>query len=232
MPGGFRLRAAAIVLAIAAACSGATSIPKNRHGLAVVDDPRTYRKLVAQDDDRRLVELKAFVPSLVLDVRYATKANFMNEVLYPAPRAFARRPAAEALRAVQNKLAESGLGLKIYDAYRPYAITERMWEKIGDPDYVADPSKGSRHNRGAAVDVTLVKLETGEELVMPTAYDDFTKRASHEFADLPAEAIENRRRLREVMEKHGFEALPSEWWHYDFRGWREFELLDLSFDEL
>lgn len=232
MPAGLRSRTAAVVLTIAAACSSATSIPENRYGLAVVDEPHIYRKLVARNDDRRLVDLGTYIPSVVLDIRYATSANFMNEVLYPAPRAFARRPAAEALRAVQRELAASGLGLKIFDAYRPYAITERMWEKIGDPDYVADPSKGSRHNRGAAVDLTLIDLATGRELEMPTGYDDFTPRAAHAFADLPPQVLENRRRLREVMEKHGFEALPSEWWHYDYRGWREFELLDLDFNEL
>jgi len=102
-----------------------------------------------------------------------------------------------------------------------------MWEPIRNPDYVADPAKGSRHNRGAAVDLTLIDLRTGAELAMPTQYDDFTARASHEFNDLPADAIANRALLREVMVKHGFDPLPSEWWHYDFRGWERFELMDV-----
>jgi D-alanyl-D-alanine dipeptidase len=107
-----------------------------------------------------------------------------------------------------------------------------MWEPIRNPDYVADPAKGSRHNRGCAVDVTLVSLATGEELPMPTPYDDFTPRAHHEFADLPPEAIANRLLLRETMERHGFVALESEWWHYDFRGWEKYELMDVGFKEL
>ena len=107
-----------------------------------------------------------------------------------------------------------------------------MWEPIKNPDYVADPSKGSRHNRGAAVDLTLIDLQTKEELPMPTPYDDFTARAAHAFTDLPQEAARNRTILREIMEKHGFEPLPSEWWHYDFNNWERFELMDVPMTEL
>lgn len=156
----------------------------------------------------------------------------MEEVLYPVAAAWLRAPAAEALAAVQRDLAADGLALKVYDAYRPYRVTVRMWEKIRDPDYVADPARGSRHNRGAAVDVTLVDAATGEELPMPTGYDDFTPRAHHSFEDLPAEARGNRNRLRAVMEANGFDPLPTEWWHYDFRGWEGFELLDLPLESL
>jgi D-alanyl-D-alanine dipeptidase len=107
-----------------------------------------------------------------------------------------------------------------------------MWEPIKNPDYVADPAKGSRHNRGAAVDLTLIDLRTGAEVVMPTGYDDFTERAAHAFTDLSAEAVANRALLREVMVRHGFDPLPSEWWHYDFRGWERFELMDIGLEEL
>lgn len=101
-----------------------------------------------------------------------------------------------------------------------------------NPDFVADPSKGSRHNRGAAVDLTLIDLTTGLELAMPTPYDDFTSRARQDFANLPPEILANRARLREVMTRHGFEPLPSEWWHFDFKGWQRFELMDIGLDEL
>jgi len=114
----------------------------------------------------------------------------------------------------------------VFDAYRPYSVTKMMWEPYKDPDFVADPSKGSRHNRGCAVDLTIVGSD-GIALAMPTDYDAFTPKARHDAMDVPAAAIANRTLLREVMERHGFVPLQSEWWHYDFIGWERFELLDL-----
>jgi len=172
------------------------------------------------------------VPGVVIDVRYATANNFMHTPLYPVAKVFLRAPAARALRDAQQDLAREGLGLKVFDGYRPYSITERMWEPIRNPDFVADPAQGSRHNRGAAVDLTLVDLQTKSEIAMPTPYDDFTSRARQDFTDLPPDVIANRARLREVMMRHGFDPLPSEWWHFDFRGWRKFELMDLPLQEL
>jgi D-alanyl-D-alanine dipeptidase len=217
------LQVAALVLT---AC--AVAVPQNQYGLRVVPDLQTYERLAARDPEKRLVRLD-FVP---LDIRYATPDNFMKRTLYPDAKAYLRAPAAEALRNVQRELATKGIGIKVYDAYRPYRVTEAMWEPIKNADYVADPAKGSRHNRGAAVDLTLIDLRTGEELAMPTPYDDFTPRASHDFSDLPEEARANRALLREVMTKYGFEPLPSEWWHYDFRGWERFDLMDVPLEKL
>jgi zinc D-Ala-D-Ala dipeptidase len=107
-----------------------------------------------------------------------------------------------------------------------------MWEPYKNPDFVADPGKGSRHNRGAAVDLTLVDLASGQQVPMPTPYDDFTARARQDFSDLPAGIIANRAKLRDAMLRHGFEPLPSEWWHFDFHDWRSFELMDVSLEEL
>ena len=227
-----RVAALLVTLAVLACAHAAPEIPPNRHGLAVVSDPALYRQLVALDNNKELVDLERFAPSIVLDVRYASDDNFMKRRLYPEARVLLRRPAAEALVAVQRELARQGLGLKVFDAYRPYAVTEAMWDAIGDPDYVADPAKGSRHNRGAAVDVTLVRLDDGAELSMPTGYDSFEPSAHHGYAALPEDAIRNRELLREMMDRHGFDPLPTEWWHYDFRGWERFELLDLPFDAL
>jgi zinc D-Ala-D-Ala dipeptidase len=151
--------------------------------------------------------------------------------LYPVATAYLRRPAAEAIRDIQLELQAQGLGLKIYDGYRPYSVTEMMWEPIRNSDFVADPAKGSRHNRGAAVDLTLVDAN-GRELAMPTPYDDFTSHARHDFNDLPPDALANRARLKDVMTRHGFELLPSEWWHYDFSGWQQFELLNVPLEKL
>lgn len=185
-----------------------------------------------EDPGKALVDLKNFIPRARFDVRYATADNFMKRPLYPEVRAFLRCPAARALRQVQSELSERGLGIKIFDGYRPYRVTVAMWEPIRNPDYVADPAKGSRHNRGAAVDLTLIDLNTGAELPMPTGYDDFTPRAAQSFMDLPQDQMLNRELLRDVMERHGFKALPSEWWHFDYVGWEKFELLDLPFSAL
>ncbi len=207
-------------------------ISPNRYGLKVVEDLSIYEALVAEDPAKALVDLESFIPGLAVDVRYATRENFMGEKLYPVAKVYLRRPAAEALRAVQKELAEEGLGLKVFDGYRPYRVTEKMWERYGDPDFVADPKSGSRHNRGCAVDVTLISLKTGEALPMPTGYDEFTKAAAADFADLPEEVIKNREVLRKAMDRHGFEMLPSEWWHFDFRGWEKFELMNVPLDKL
>ena len=220
----------ALLLSLAFACASSHTITPNRYGLAVVPDLDTYRRLAAADPEKQLVDL-ASIPGIQIDVRYATKNNFMKRELYPVARAFLRAPAADALRRVQEELAREGLGIKVWDAYRPYRVTEAMWEPIKDPDYVADPAKGSRHNRGAAVDLTLVDSR-GYELQMPTAYDDFTPRASHAYTDLSRQMILNRAKLREIMQKHGFDPLPSEWWHYDYRGWERFELMDVPLQDL
>lgn len=209
------------------ACAG---LPKNQYGLIVVPDAAAYERLARRDPDKRLVDLASL--GIPLDIRYATANNFMKQPLYPVAKAFLRTPAARALSDVQRDLASRGLGIKVYDAYRPYRVTEAMWEPIKNPDFVADPAKGSRHNRGAAVDLTLVNLSDGSEVPMPTGYDDFTERAAHAFMDLPAEALANRALLREVMTRYGFEPLPSEWWHYDFKGWEGFELMNVDLREL
>lgn len=212
------------------ACASTVSVPLNRYGLAVVPDVATYQSLAGRDAEKRLVDLSTL--GIPLDIRYATENNFMKKTLYPVAKAYLRAPAAQALVDVQRELAVRGIGIKVFDAYRPYRVTEAMWEPIKNPDYVADPAKGSRHNRGAAVDLTLIDLKSGAELPMPTPYDDFTPRAAHAFSDLTAEVLANRALLREVMTKHGFEPLPSEWWHYDFRGWERFELMDVGLEEL
>jgi D-alanyl-D-alanine dipeptidase len=210
----------AALLLIAVAC--ATTHPP------VVRSASEYDRLVAADPDKRLVE----ITDIPRDIRYATTDNFMHQKLYPVAKVFLRRPAAIALHDVERELAREGLGLKLFDGYRPYRVTVRMWKPIRNPDFVADPAKGSRHNRGAAVDLTVIDLRTGAELPMPTGYDAFTPKARQDFNDLPAEAIANRAKLREVMTRHGFDPLPSEWWHFDFRGWEKFELLDLPLEKL
>ncbi len=220
----------AINLAALLLLTACVIVPRNRYDLPVVPDVATYERLIQLDADNRLVDLASL--GIPLDIRYATADNFMKKPLYPVAKAYLRAPVARALAAVHRELATRGLGIKVYDAYRPYRVTEAMWEPIKNPDYVADPAKGSRHNRGAAVDLTLINLRSGAELPMPTGYDDFSERAAHAFTDLPAEPLANRAILRDIMVKHGFEPLPSEWWHYDFKGWDSFSLMDVGLDEL
>jgi len=222
----------ALLLLILAACATAPAIPKNKYGLEVVSDVATYQQLVRLDPDKELVDVQRVVPGVVIDVRYATSNNFMHTPLYPIAKVFLRKPAALALRDVARDLAAQNLGLKIFDGYRPYSITERMWEPIRNPDFVADPAQGSRHNRGAAVDLTIIDLRSGDEIAMPTPYDAFTPKAAQSYNDLPADVLANRAKLRDVMTRHGFDPLPSEWWHFDYRGWKSFELMDIPLQNL
>ncbi|MGA7616030.1 MAG: M15 family metallopeptidase [Thermoanaerobaculia bacterium] len=226
------LRRIAPLFAVALAAACAIPIPLNPYGLRVVRDPGSYELLAEREPDRRLVNLETAIPGIKLDVRYATPHNFMKHVLYPVAQVWLRRPAAAALADVERELAQKGLGLKVFDGYRPYRITVRMWDEIHDSRYVADPKEGSRHNRGAAVDVSLIDLATGNELVMPSPYDDFTERAHSDYQNLPEDALRNRALLEDVMKRHGFTQLPTEWWHFDFRGWPQFDILDLPIESL
>jgi len=186
--------------------------------------------------ESELVELKRLEPTLRLDLRYATPHNFMKRVLYPEARAFLQRPAALALAEVNRKLRPRGLGVSVLDAYRPWRVTRQMWEQAPENwrriGYVADPQKGSRHNRGCAVDVSLYDLQTGRYLDMPGAYDEFTERAHADFAGGTTRQRANRDLLIAAMKAEGFEVLDVEWWHFDFRDWREYPILDLDFCEV
>jgi D-alanyl-D-alanine dipeptidase len=181
-----------------------------------------------------LVELIKLDPAFKLDIRYATPNNFTGRVLYPQVRAFLRKEAAQALLAALIELKAAGYGLLIYDGYRPFRITQLMWDVTprAKRNYVANPKDGSRHNRGCAVDLTLYELKTGQPLLMPSGYDEFSPRAHHDFMGAPPEAIANRTLLRETMQAHGFYAMSNEWWHYDFMDWKQYPLLDVGFEDL
>lgn len=191
-----------------------------------------YNKAVASNANKALIDLEKFVPGIVLDIRYATKNNFTGEQIYTSAKAFARKPVALALLRAQEELKKQGLGIKIYDAYRPYKATVRFYEVYKDTTYVASPYKGSRHNRGCALDVTLINLKTGEELKMPTEYDSFRKEAWPSTPVADPVARKNRALLIAVMERQGFKVNSSEWWHFDFKGWSAYEVLDIDFEQL
>jgi D-alanyl-D-alanine dipeptidase len=151
--------------------------------------------------------------------------------VYGRAACYLRPTVAAALARVQQDLRRRGLGLKVFDCYRPLSVQRRFWELVPDERYVANPAKGSRHNRGAAVDLTLVDRQ-GRELKMPTGFDDFSPRAHRDYRDLPKAVIRNRDTLERAMRRRGFVGLPTEWWHFDFQGWERFEVLDLPFEEL
>jgi D-alanyl-D-alanine dipeptidase len=200
----------------------------------VTDSWNTYKKQVRADPARKMVELKSVIPGIIYDLRYATTNNFMHRLMYPAKTksTFLRSPVAEGLRKVQQELQAKGFGLKIFDAYRPYSVTVKFWELVKDERYVANPSKGSGHNRGIAVDLTIVRLGSGEELNMGTGFDNFTDTAHHAFTALPEEVLKNRNLLRSTMEKYGLKLFDTEWWHYYWADGSHFEILDLDFKKL
>jgi D-alanyl-D-alanine dipeptidase len=178
--------------------------------------------------DARLVDIRSVNTKIALDIRYATTNNFLKRKLYPVSRCVLRGAAARRLSQVQNDLAKKGLGLKVYDCYRPLSVQRLMWQVRPDPRYVANPARGSRHNRGAAVDITLVD-RNGRELEMPTRFDDFTERAHRNYKGASAQAKKNSKLLEDAMKKYGFIPLPTEWWHFDAPGWDKFAILDVSF---
>ncbi|MBW7848420.1 MAG: M15 family metallopeptidase [Bacteroidales bacterium] len=204
----------------------------NPYNLPLVNSMEAYKALVLADSSNSMIDLEAFIPSIVLDIRYAGSHNFTRQKIYTHARAFVRRPVAKALLKVQQSLDSIGLGLKIYDAYRPYQASLKFFEVYPDTSFVAAPWQGSRHNRGAAVDVSLIDKKSRLEVQMPTKFDDFSAAAAPDYNNLPDEARHNRKLLIDVMKKHGFSVYPTEWWHFDFQGWEKFGLLDLSFEQL
>ncbi len=208
------------------------AIPKNKYGLAVINNVQTYRATVKRDSTNQLIDLARFIPGLALDIRYATANNFMHEPLYRLPKAFVRLPVARALKQMQAELATQGLALKIFDGYRPYSVTVYFYEKLHDSVFLAVPWRGSRHNRGGTVDLTLIDLKTGKELKMPTAYDAISPKAHINYQKLPKRIIRNRNLLQNIMEKYGFQVYAPEWWHYDFKNFAQFDLMDIPFEDL
>jgi D-alanyl-D-alanine dipeptidase len=204
------------------------------YGVQYLASEQSYHQALKRDSNKKMLELKQLIPSLLYDLRYATTNNFVKQAVYPTQtnHTFLRLPAAMALQKVQTDLNQKGLGLKIFDAYRPYSVTVKFWELIKDERYVANPSKGSGHNRGLAVDLSIIDLKTGVELDMGTEFDNFTDTAHHNFKQLSPTVLQNRILLKELMLKHGFKLLETEWWHYYWPNDRAYEVLDLDFKKL
>jgi len=183
--------------------------------------------------EARLIELINLDKTIKLDIRYATENNFMGRKVYPEARAFLQKPAAKAIVRVHKKLKKQGLGLVIYNGYRPWTITKLFWDTVAPEQrkFVADPSKGSKHNRGCAVDLGIFDLKTGAAIPMPSAYDEFSDRASPTYTGGTDEERRNRDLLRSLMEKEGFIVNSDEWWHFDCGDWEKYAIYDISFAE-
>lgn len=205
---------------------------KNPYGLDIVNTNEAYLKSIEEDENNRLVDLEQYIPGVVLDIRYADTNNFTHTKIYTQPKAFLRKPAADSLLKIQMLLAKQGLGIKIYDAYRPYAGTLYFYKVYPDTTFVAAPWQGSIHNRGCAVDLSLINLSTGEELEMPTPFDDFSPKASHNYMDLDPVILANRATLLKIMTENGFTFYEHEWWHYNIKGRDKYKLMDISFEDL
>lgn len=179
-----------------------------------------------------LVPIETVQPPILPEVRYATRHNFTGSVLYPFPRLWLHRDTARALSAVQRDLQKRGLGLKVFDAYRPLSVQWKMWDLIRDERYVSNPAKNrGRHTRGTAVDVTLIDRH-GRELPMPSGFDDFTERAHRDYQGGTAEERRNREILEQVMKRRGFIPYPDEWWHFDLKGWENYPVFDIPLEAL
>lgn len=199
--------------------------------LHIIKTPEELQRSYANDSMGQFVALTNYIPGVIPDIRYATTNNFTGRKLYAHHKLLLRRAPATALRQIQAELKKQGLGIKVYDAYRPYAVTCAMWKYTPDRRYTANPKRGSHHNRGTAVDVTLVNLRTGKELDMGTGYDCFNDSAHHAFTQLPAEVHANRKLLKNTMCKYGYNYVPTEWWHYHWRD-KHYDLVDLDFSQI
>lgn len=187
-------------------------------------DALTYPGL----DTTQWIEISRVEPGILLDLRYATEHNFVQEKMYDCGRCLLRKEVGLAVIQVHKQLCKQGLGLKMFDCYRPRPVQWRLWKKVPDPRYVADPRKGSMHNRGSAVDLTIVDAK-GKELDMGTGYDFFGPEAYHNYMKLPEKTLANRRLLKTTMENLGFRPTSTEWWHYSYR-LKSFPLSDMMWD--
>jgi len=181
-----------------------------------------------------LVELTKLDPTIRLEVRYATTNNFLGTKFYSQARAFMQRPAAEAVARANQKLKEYGYGLLIHDAYRPWYVTKVFWDATPEDKhiFVADPAKGSRHNRGCAVDLTLYDLKTKKPIEMVSTYDETTARAYPDYPGGTSLQRWHRKLLRDVMESEGFTVYEAEWWHFDYKDWQKYRIGNVRFEEI
>ena len=181
-----------------------------------------------------LVDLATLDPQLKFDIRYATSNDFLSTPVYSSARAFLQRPAAEALVRAHRELLKQGYGVLVFDAYRPWYVTKIFWDATpaDKHEFVANPAEGSRHNRGSAADISLYDLSTGREISMTGVYDEMSERSYPNYAGGTAAQRAHRDLLRRAMEKQGFTVFPSEWWHFDYRDWKQYGIQNVPFEQI
>jgi D-alanyl-D-alanine dipeptidase len=181
-----------------------------------------------------LVELTKLDPAIKLDIRYAGSNNFLGTPVYTQARAFLQAPAAAALVRAEHEVEASGYGLIIHDGYRPWYVTKIFWDATPGEQkiFVANPAEGSKHNRGCAVDLSLYDLKTGKEVEMPSGYDEMTARAYADYSGGTPDERARRALLRRAMERQGFVVNPTEWWHFDYKDWKQYPILNTKFEDL
>jgi len=187
------------------------------------------RAIESEADANAFVNLKNHSNDFVFDLKYATADNFLKEKVYPCAECFLRAKTVKALLAANKSFLEKGYRIKIYDCYRPKSIQKKMWKIVPDANYVANPKKGSIHNRGGAVDISLVDLN-GKELDMGTKFDFFGKEAGHDYLDFSEEILNNRKLLKDIMLQHNFKSFDSEWWHYNLTGSNKDDISNQKWD--
>jgi D-alanyl-D-alanine dipeptidase len=231
-----RVPALLLVAALLAGCAGsATTLPTYKLEALRAD---ALRALPPEETGTfrpsDLVEVATLEPTIRLDVRYATRNNILRWPVYGEARVFLQRPAAEAVVRAHRALRGQGYGLLLFDGYRPWYVTRLFWDAVpaAQHAFVADPDKGSRHNRGCAVDLTLYDLATGREVAMPSGYDDFSERAHPAYTGGTAAERAARDLLRRTMEAEGFTVNDLEWWHYDCRDWQQYRIENVAFKDI
>jgi len=202
---------------------------ENAAAQVVQSDIEQYYNQAIPNENYFMYDVQKCIPNIKVDLKYASDDNFMKKKVYNQKKAYLRWIAIKALKKVQKELNKKGFGIKIFDAYRPFYVTKIMRMLSPNKNYVANPKKGSTHNRGVTIDCTIIDLKTGNELDMGTPFDDFSKKASHAYTDFEPQIIHNRKLLRETMEKFGFVALEKEWWHYNLKNPAIYPLMNFDF---
>ena len=223
------------ILAILAftGCTVSSEIIPNKHGLMLIENAKQYDASIKNNPGQALVDLSSLGSTLTFDLRYCTDDNFVGQKLYPPLQTtYLRKDAAEALQKAVQNLKSKGYGLLIWDGYRPYSVTQKMWEIVPDSRYAADPKFGSGHNRGISIDLSLVDLTSGTPLDMGTGFDHFSDTAHISFKNLPDTILQNRKILQEAMEDAGFKVLETEWWHFYLPDSKSYPLMNLSFKQI
>ncbi len=180
---------------------------------------------MGQSKGEGFINILEMSDDFVLDMRYATSNNFLKEKVYDCAQCYVRKEVANALIGANKDLIKKGYKIKLFDCYRPYSVQKKMWKIFPNPGYVADPKGGSIHNKGAAVDITLVKMD-GSPVDMGTDFDHFGKEAHHAYSKLSKDVIGHRKLLRETMKAHGFSTIRTEWWHYNFKSTIRYRISD------